>query len=123
MSFEQEATELLATADQAARQIADALGADGPGVHVENSPIYGSPFSHLYIYLTEDGEPRDDGNRIVVPYLQISFREEMEQETGFLVGRYRNDDHAEGIDGDPGEDVASLDTLDEVVAWVKQRVS
>jgi hypothetical protein len=125
MSFQQEATQLRATADQAARRIADTLGADAPTVHVDHSPIYGSPYSHLFIYLTEDGEPRDDGNRIVVPYLHISFREEMEGEdrSGFYVGKYRNDDHAENIEGNADEDVAEFDTLDEVIPWIKQRVS
>lgn len=74
---------------------------------IEPSGIQGSPYDHLFIYLTE---MEHEGRHLIV-----SDQRELDDQDGILVGMYR---HYEA----PGE-IEEVQTLDEAVQVVRRLIN
>jgi hypothetical protein len=75
---------------------------------LEPSPIQGSYFSHLYMYLTPDREGM---------YVQVSEALEMESELGMFVGAYRHHELPA-----VGHDPVLVNTMEQLITAIRNAV-
>jgi hypothetical protein len=95
---------MTATSAYDAIVIRDGVAALGLSAQVDHSPVWGSPYKHVYVPLTDAGL---DG-----PVIHISPQEELERGHGLYAALRSSMD-----DGEAEAEV--VDDLDELMAWVE----
>jgi hypothetical protein len=95
-----------ATSAYDAIAIRDGVAALGLPVEIDHSPVWGSPYKHVYAFLSNR---RWDG-----PLIHVSPQEELENGDGIYVTSRKNV-------GDTEAQADTVDDLDELLAWVEDR--
>jgi hypothetical protein len=84
--------------------IRDGVGTLGLRASIDHSPVWGSPYKHVYVFLSDRG--------IAGPLVHVSPQEELEQGHGLYAAlRSSIDDH--------DAEAEVVDDLPELMAWVE----